>query len=123
MANGSRSVHPNALPNYQDAEIPREKLEGYALNPTHDTGKHHARVFKSALDFDQSNWEILAQRIQEGLPYYEAILKKDFEYGRLFEVVMPVTGPNGHTIDVLTAWVVRTGTDFPFLVSTYVNVK
>ena len=34
--NGSRSIHPNALPNYQKAVILREKLEGYVLNPTHE---------------------------------------------------------------------------------------
>ena len=123
MANSSRNEHPNALPNYQNAVITREKLKGYALNPMHDTGKHHALVFKRALGFDQSNWEILAQRIQEELPYCEAVLKKDFEYGRLFEVIMFIKGPNGHAADVVTAWVIKVGTDFPFLVTTYVNAQ
>ena len=126
----NRSIHPNALPNYENADIPREKLEGYALNPMHRAarqsgshGKHHAFVFKSVLDFDQSNWELLEQQIREGLPYHEAILKKDFEYGKLFEVVMSITGPNGRTADVLTAWIIRTGTGYPFLVTTYVTRK
>ncbi|HJQ70959.1 MAG TPA: hypothetical protein VKA70_18430 [Blastocatellia bacterium] len=115
-----RSVHPNALPNYQDAVIEQKKLEGFSLNPFHDYGKNHARVFKSALDFDQSNWALLAQRIQEGLPYCEAVLKKDFQYGKLYEVVLPITGPNGKTLNVLTAWIIEIGTDYPFLVTTYV---
>jgi hypothetical protein len=56
MANGARSVHPNALPNYRNAVIPREKLEGYVLNPMHPVGKNKAIVFKSALGFYKSNW-------------------------------------------------------------------
>src|SRR2546423_15226945 len=52
MTEESRSVHSRALPNYERAEILRSKIEGYALNPTHEPdGKHKARVFKSALGF------------------------------------------------------------------------
>jgi hypothetical protein len=49
MATGGRSPHPNALPNYQNAVILRSQLEQFSLDPTHYYGKHHARVFKSAL--------------------------------------------------------------------------
>ena len=63
MANAHRSVHPNALPNYKEAVIPPEKLEKYALDPTHPVGKNKAIVFKSALGFDQSNWQLLAETI------------------------------------------------------------
>src|SRR5947209_6568630 len=63
MSEESRSIHSRALPNYERAEIHRSKIEEYALNPVNDVGKHKARVFKSALGFDQSNWELLKQRI------------------------------------------------------------
>ena len=59
MADANRSVHPNALPNYQRAVILREKLEGYSLNPEHPVGKHKAIVFKSALGYEQANWQLL----------------------------------------------------------------
>jgi hypothetical protein len=122
MANGSRIVHPNALPNYENAVIPREKLEGYALNPAHEQGRHKAVVFKSALGFDQSNWGTLEQRIRGEMPYHEAVLKKDFEYGTLYELILPIAGMNNRTVDVLTAWIIRNGTDSPFLVSIYVLI-
>lgn len=52
MAEESKSIHPNALPNYERAAIPRNKLENYALNPLHEPdGKHKAHVFKSVLWF------------------------------------------------------------------------
>jgi hypothetical protein len=56
MTEESRSIHPRALPNYERAEILRSKIVEYALNPANDVGKHKARVFQSALGFDQSNW-------------------------------------------------------------------
>jgi hypothetical protein len=50
MTEESRSIHSHALPNYERAEIPRSKLEGYALNPVHEPdGKHKARVLKARL--------------------------------------------------------------------------
>ena len=121
----ARSVHPTALPNYQNAEVAREKLEGYALNPNHSaarsgasSGKNKARVFKAALGFDQSNWEILKQRILDELPYHESVLeaeKKD--WGKAYRVDMPILGVNGRTKIVRTAWIIKNGKDHPSLVT------
>ncbi|MEO6391528.1 MAG: DUF6883 domain-containing protein, partial [Pyrinomonadaceae bacterium] len=63
--------HPEALPNCHQAVIPRSKLERYALDPSHDDGRHKAIVFKSALGFEQSHWKELAILIQRALPYYQ----------------------------------------------------
>ncbi len=127
MANDNRSIHPNALLNYQNAIILREKLEGYALNPTHEaahpsvsSGKNKARVFKSALGFDQSNWELLEQRIRDELPYCEAVLKEEDQHGKRYNVILPITGLNGRTVDVLTGWIIKVGTVYPALATTYV---
>ncbi len=119
MADANRSIHPNALPHFKEVDIPREKLEGYSLNPEHPTGKHHAIVFKAALGFDQSNWDLLARIIIEQLPYYEAVLDRKDNYGQRYNVTMPITGPNGKTADVLTAWIIETGQDYPRFVTAY----
>jgi uncharacterized protein DUF6883 len=123
MAEGSRSIHPNALANYENCVILRSKLEGFALDPMHDYGKHHARVFKSTLGFEQLNWEILEQRIREELPYCEAVAKDVDHHGKRYQVIMEITGPNGSTASVLTAWIIKVGTDYPVLTSAYVSVK
>jgi hypothetical protein len=120
MADGGRNVHPNALPNYQNAVIQRDKLEGFSLNLIHGHGKHHARVFKSALGFDKSNWDLLEQQVRKELPYYEAVLKEENQYGTRYNVILPMAGPNGRAVDVLTAWIIKIGTDYPFLTTTYV---
>src|SRR5215213_733105 len=124
MTEESRSIHSYALPNYERAEISRGKLEGYALNPVHEPdGKHKARVFKSALGFDQSTWELLKQRILEELPYHEARLTQTSEYGDSYVVDLPVEGPNGHTAKIRTAWMFKTGTDYPSLTTVLVLPK
>jgi len=120
MNDRNRSIHSHALPNYERAVIPHEKLERYALDPTHDYGKHKARVFKSALGFEQSNWQELSRSILDGIPYHEAVAGGEGPWGRKYIVTLSITGPNGKTSDVQTVWIVRPGTDFPSLVTTLV---
>jgi hypothetical protein len=123
MSDKERQIHPNVLPNCEKAEIPRSKLAEYALDPLHAEGQHKARVFRSALGFEQSNWEDLKNAILTELPYNEAVFKSEGKYGKKYEVVLPITGPNGNTTDVITAWIIRPDTDFPSLVTTLVAKK
>jgi hypothetical protein len=120
MAKDKRNAHTNALPNYQKAVIPQNKLEKYALNSAHPEGQHKARVFKSALGFDKSNWQLLEQSIINEVSYHEAVLGRDDEYGKRYEVILPITDPNGNTANVLTAWIIKTGEDYPSLSTVYV---
>ena len=120
MTEESRSIHSRALPNYEKAEIIRSKLEAYVLNPANDAGKHKARVFKSALGFDQSNWELLKQRILNELPYHEAKPEQRSQWGYSYVVDLLVEGPNGNIAEVRTAWLFRPGVDFPSLITLYV---
>lgn len=124
MTEESRSIHSRALPNYERAEVPRGKIEGYALNLGHGPdGKHKARVFKSALGFDQSNWELLKQRILDELPYQEAKATQTSQWGSSYVVDLPIEGPNGNTAKVRTVWLFKTGADFPSLITIYVLPK
>lgn len=120
MANGNRSVHSNALPNYQNAVIPQNKLVKYSLDLTHPRGKHKAIVFRSALGFEQSNWELLRDAILAELPYYKAQPTLEDKHGSRYRVIMPLAGPNGSTKDVVVTWIIKTGTDYPSLDSTWV---
>ena len=113
MARGGRTVHVKALPHYQRVVIPRVKIEGYVLDPAHPVGKHKAIVFKSALGFEQSDWELLRDSIIAELPYHEAIAGKTDQHCTRYNVIMPITGPNGRTLDVMTAWKIETGEDYP----------
>lgn len=124
MSGAARSPHPNALPNYRDAVMPPEKFTHYFLNPMHvahaygkSSGRDKAVVFKSALGFDLSNWELLRDRILEELPFHEAVVGKEDGYGRRYTVTLPIKGVNGNVANVLTAWIIKPGEDHPSFTS------
>ena len=117
MSQPGRIPNSNALPNYDRAVIEQIKLEGYVLDLTHPVGKHKAIVFKSALGFEQSHWEMLREAITAELPYHEAVVGRTDRYGQRYNVTVPITGPNGRTVEVLTAWIVDIGADHPRFVT------
>jgi hypothetical protein len=92
------------LPHSERAVIEDSKFVGYALNPHSERGRHKARVFAQALGFNLSNWELLKRAILEALPARSARLTSETAFGKKYEVVIPITGPNERTADVLTIW-------------------
>ena len=94
----------NPLPNYEGAVIEDSKLVSYALNPQSERGQHKARVFESALGFNLSNWQHLSRAMWDALPHQTATFMSETVFGRKYEVVMPITGPNARTVDVSTIW-------------------
>ncbi|HKG21243.1 MAG TPA: hypothetical protein VKC34_05035 [Blastocatellia bacterium] len=121
MVIGNRRIHPYALPNYERAEIPREKIEEYVLNPSHTVGKNKAIVFESALGLNQAHWAMLSRAILDELAYHEALLGRNDAHGQRYNVTLPVTGPNGKTAQVLTAWIIKSGRDYPSFVTAMVQ--
>ncbi|MFR8033422.1 MAG: phage minor capsid protein [Lachnospiraceae bacterium] len=91
------------LPRYQEAVIPRAKFTEYALNPLKDANK--AEAFRKALGYTLDNVDALIEQINQKLPEYDAVEKGDRGWGMTYEVVMDITGPNGKTAKVLTAWI------------------
>ncbi|NDO32806.1 hypothetical protein FMM82_35040 [[Clostridium] clostridioforme] len=109
------------MPNVQKATINPKKLTEYALNPHHPVGGNKAKVFESALGFNQSNADELMKQIYEKLPNSEAVLGKLDVYGQRYTVDIPITGPNGNTVNVRTGWIVKPNSDIPELTTLFVN--
>lgn len=91
------------LPRYEDSVIPKAKFTEYALNPAKDPNK--AKAFELALGYTSENADYLIEQIRSNLPLYKAVEKGDRGYGMTYEVIMDITGPNGKTAKVLTAWI------------------
>jgi len=122
----SDTAHPQALKNYECAIIEEAKLVDYSLNPAHPVGRHKAKVFQSALGFNQENWRELESEIRTKLPYYPATKLDETPFGKKFSVSLPITGPNLRTVGVLTVWqydrdVEGDESDMPRLITTYVT--
>ncbi len=115
-------VNHEALPQYDKAVIPTRKIEGYALNPEHESGRNKARVFQSVLGINQTNSDLLVEEIRRQLPLSRAVEGDASNHGRRFVVDMLIAGPGG-TGTVRTAWLIEEHGGAPRLSSAYVVKK
>lgn len=89
------------------AQFDAAKLSRYVLDPAHSRGGDKARVMAAALGAGPKDAAMIRRQILSQLPKMTAArpaLATD-QYGERFRVRMPVTGPNGRTVDVVTAWI------------------
>lgn len=108
------------LPNFANAQIDANKLVNYALNPSHPVGGNKARVFESALGYNQTNATHMIAQIRQQLPNSRAVPGVRDQYGQRFTVDMPIAGPNGNTVTIRTGWIIEIGSIIPRLTTTYV---
>lgn len=110
------------LPRASEAKIAAEKLRDYALNPEHPTGHDKARVFRSALDIGQDDWEFLRDQILERVPEAPVTaVRPNPPWGVEYDVRIPVDGHNGETHRVITGWLVIEDAA-PRLITLYVEL-
>lgn len=111
-----------ALPNVEKVIVDSRKVTDYALNPNNlSGGANKARVFESALGYNQSNADHLIQQIQSKLPTSEAVLAKLDKYGQRFTIDIPITGPNGKTTIVRTGWILEPDSQVPRMTTIFVK--
>jgi hypothetical protein len=82
-----------------------DKLQRYVLNFNHPSidAKSKAKWFKEALGYTLENMEQLAKQIV--FNPNTAVQTKITEHGIKYNQVIPITGANGRTIDVVFAWI------------------
>lgn len=98
-------IHPEALPNWQNAFIDKSKFENYFLDLNHDIGGAKAKELADVLGLTSKNYRMVANQIRSQLPYYKAISSYQDKWGKRYVVMMPVTGPNGKSTTLLTFWI------------------
>ncbi|MGD1905859.1 MAG: DUF6883 domain-containing protein [Leptolyngbyaceae cyanobacterium] len=96
-----------------------QKLETYALNLNHPSGKHKARLFRAKLGITLSSKEFLASVLMEAVLQAEAILTIGDRYGQRYVVDFPITTAGGKSSMVRSAWIIRQGEAMPRLTSVY----
>ena len=110
------------LPHGDNADVSRNKLEGYVLNPLHPDGQHKARVFLSALGISSENADLLRAQLLQTAREGEATERGTNEFGTRYEIVFEMTGPNGKSALVTSGWFIDSGGDTPRLTSCYVRL-
>ena len=103
------------------AIIDPRKLTDYALNPNHPVGGNKAKVFESALGYNQSNASQLMKQIQKNLANTPTTLGKVDQYGQRYTVDMLIKGPNGKTATVRTGWIIKSDSNIPEMTTLFVK--
>ena len=103
------------------AKIPEEKFTKYALDPIRQPDK--ARAFRDALGYTIDNYQELIENIQTHFDESSMMLKAEDKFGKRYELVMNLTGANGKTANVCTAWIKENENAEPRLTSVYVTKK
>jgi hypothetical protein len=107
------------LPNASDAFVDLRKLRDYCLSLDDPRGRHKARLFRSVLGLTEQDAEILKEALLAGAITSAAQPAQADEHGARFMVDMEIT-LRARTGRVRTAWIVRTGENFPRLLTCYV---
>ncbi|CAN5218787.1 hypothetical protein BH09BAC4_BH09BAC4_47900 [soil metagenome] len=109
------------LPFAEKAYIDDQKLVGYCLSETHITGKHKARVFKSALGITAVDYLLLKEAILTGVLLNEAEAGGPNQQGDLY-VVDFIVAHKDRKAPIRTAWIILFEESFPRLVSCYIVI-
>ncbi len=106
------------VPNANQAVIASEKLRDYLLNLEHRRGGTKARVLW-AMGYQTDNWLELDSELR--CRHLSAAVERitDSDYGRRYEIVAPLVGPNGRIVRFRSIWQIDIGTDTPRLITIY----
>ena len=107
------------LPNADRAEVDLRKLSDYCLSPEHPVGKHKATVFQAALGLKTADAQVLRERILRAAVDEQAVLERADEFGDRYRLDFELATPTGRAL-VRSAWIIRSGEDFPRLTTCFV---
>ncbi|MDT8434921.1 MAG: hypothetical protein RQ731_09240 [Anaerosomatales bacterium] len=91
------------LPGHEHAIIPEEKLR-YCLDPMHETGRHKAHMFRSALGIDLEDTPRLRHLIEIGISTNQAVRVGDDQDGIERWVVEWIVQGRLSRLRLITAW-------------------
>lgn len=108
------------LPQEMRAMLDRENLRDYCLSAQHPEGRHKARVFLATLGVGATDAEVLREMLllAAGRSGEVTMVSAD-QYGTRYALDSLVAFGSRSAV-VRSAWMVKTGEDFPRLISCYV---
>ena len=106
------------IPNAAGAVADIRKLRDYCLNPTHDDGKHKARLFAAALGMTRNDAKDLRDALLHAVKTHDAELGRRDEYGQRYIVDFSLEW-RGKRAEIRSAWIIEHNSDTPRLTSCY----
>ena len=106
------------LPAADRALIQTEKLRDYLLSTEHAVGRFKAAFF-AGMGYSRQDWRQLQMDILQIAQSGVAVERQLSTFGQKYEVNGILRGPSGRETRVTTIWIVKSGEDFPRLVTVY----
>jgi hypothetical protein len=106
------------LPNADQAQVERAKVEDYLLDPAHPDGWGKARFF-SSVGFQLQDWQVLASALRKVALESTVCESTESRHGREYVLDGTIATPSGRSVVVRTIWVISAGAEAPRLVSAY----
>ena len=110
------------LPNGDRATVDPSKLTAYRLNPDHSHGGPKSRVFRSFLGITVEHADLLRDALLTAARTGEPEPRTEDAHGKRYEIRFLMTGVNGNTTEVTSAWIIDTGGETPRLTSAYIKL-
>jgi hypothetical protein len=107
------------LPNADRAVVDIAKLRDYCLSPIHRQGKFKTKVFLSSLGIGTGHANLLREWLVDAAINSEASPGRKDAFGDRF-IVDFVAQHKSRSATIRSIWIVRSGEDFPRLVTSYV---
>lgn len=99
-----------------EAEIAQDKLTRYLLvkRPVGDKSE-----FLKQAGYGLDNWQQLEQDIRQQILSNEATSTEQFQHGEYFEIIGPLTVPNGAVLRVKTVWMQESSSGVTKVITLY----
>lgn len=98
--------------------IAPEKLRDYLLSPGHKRGGSKSEFF-AALGYNSERWDEMERHLREQHLELDAEPIESTDWGILYAIVGPLTGPVGERAIVRSIWIIETGQETPRFVTAY----
>ena len=106
------------VPNYHNAHIPTDKIEGYILSKTHPIGKTKALFFEQ-IGYTIENKDLFIEDIYSILKENSVARKVENDFGIKYIVKGKVGERFGKPVAVITIWLIEEGASNPRFITAY----
>jgi hypothetical protein len=113
-----KSSAASSIPYAENAVVDIRKLRDYCLNPSHDDGKHKARLFSSILGMTADDAEGLRQILLEAVKTQEARPGRRDAFGQRYTIDFTLEWKN-RSAAVRSGWIIEHGSGIPRLTTCY----
>jgi hypothetical protein len=104
------------VPNYENANVSRQKIVNYLLSFTHRDGRAKAQFF-SKFGFVAENWEAMAEALKQHVAVHHILRIEPSPFGTRYIIEGELECPDGRTPRVRSVWFIAAGEEGPHFVT------